>query len=69
MSSPNYYDGGSIEVSPSSPPISINSDGQDSYEESEYVYMKYRIAKKRLSSMENDIIEMKTTIDNYATAY
>jgi hypothetical protein len=69
MSSPNYYDGGSIEVSPSSPPISINSHGQDSYEESEYVYVKYRIANKRLSSMENDIIEMKITIDNYATAY
>jgi len=60
MSSPNYYDGGSIEVSPSSPPISIDSHGQD---------VKYRIANKRLSSMENDIIEMKTTIDNYATAY
>jgi len=68
MSSPNYYDGGSIEVGPSSPLNSINSDAQDSYEESEYIYVKYRIANKRLSSMENEIIEMKTTIDNYATA-
>lgn len=67
MSSPNYYDGGSIEVGPSSPPTSINSDGRESYEESDYVYVKYRIANKRLSSMENEIIEMKTTIDNYAT--
>lgn len=68
MSSPNYYDGGSIEFRPSSPPNSINSDGNDSYEESEYVYVKYRIANKRLSSMENEISDMKTTIDNYATA-
>ncbi|KAH6667213.1 hypothetical protein B0J14DRAFT_567719 [Halenospora varia] len=68
MSSPHYYDAGSIEVGPSSPPNSINSDGQDSYKESEYVYVKYRIPNKRLSSMEDDIIQMKATIDNYAMA-
>jgi hypothetical protein len=68
MSFPGYYDGGSVEIDPSSPPNSIISDCQDGDEDSEYVYVKYRIANKRLSSMENEIIEMKATIDNYAMA-
>jgi hypothetical protein len=68
MSFPDYYDGGSVEIDPSSPPNSIISDCQDGDEDSEYVYVKYRIANKRLSSMENEIIEMKATIDNYAMA-
>jgi hypothetical protein len=68
MSFSGYYDGGSVEIGPSSPPNSVISDCQDGSEDSEYVYVKYRIANKRLSSMENEIIEMKATIDNYAIA-
>jgi branched-subunit amino acid aminotransferase/4-amino-4-deoxychorismate lyase len=68
MSSPDYYDGGSVEIGPSPPPNSVISDCQGGSEDSEYVYVKYRIANKRLSSMENEIIEMKAAIDNYAIA-
>jgi hypothetical protein len=68
MSFPNYYDGGSIEIGPSCLSNSIISDSQYGCEDSEYVYVKYRIANKQLSSMENDIIEMKATIYNYAMA-
>lgn len=68
MSSPDYYDGGSVEIGPSPPHNSVISDCQGGSEDSEYVYVKYRIANKRLSSMENEIIEMKATIDNYAIA-
>jgi hypothetical protein len=68
MSFPNYYDGGSVEIGPSSPPNSVISDCQDGNQDSEYVYVKYRIANKRLSSMENEIIKMKATVDNYALA-
>ncbi|KAH6668259.1 hypothetical protein B0J14DRAFT_658177 [Halenospora varia] len=68
MSFPDYYDGGSVEIGPSSPPNSVISGCQEVSGDSEYVYVKYRIANKRLSSMEDDIIQMKATIDNYATA-
>jgi hypothetical protein len=68
MSFPDYYDGGSVEICPSSPPDSVISGSQDVSQNSEYVYVKYRIANKRLSSMEDDIIEMKATISNYAMA-
>jgi hypothetical protein len=68
MSFPDYYDGGSVEIDPSSPPNSVVSGSQDFSQDSEYVYVKYRIANKRLSSMEDDIIELKATIGNYGIA-
>ena len=68
MSFPDYYDGGSVEIGPSSPSNSVISGSQDVRQDSEYVYVKYRIANKRLSSMEDDIIELKATIGNYAMA-
>ncbi|KAH6667151.1 hypothetical protein B0J14DRAFT_567663 [Halenospora varia] len=64
MSFPDY-DGGSVEIGPSSP---SNSGSQDASQDAEYVYVKYRIANKRLSSMEDDVIELKATISNYAMA-
>ena len=63
MSFTNYYDGGSAEILSSS---AVVSECQDNNEDSEYVYVKYRIANKRLSSLENEVIEMKATIDSYA---
>ncbi|KFY00450.1 hypothetical protein V490_01347 [Pseudogymnoascus sp. VKM F-3557] len=66
MSFPHYYDGGSAEILSSSAPKSVVSDCQDNSEDSEYVYVKYRIANKRLSSMENEVNKMKATIDSYA---
>jgi hypothetical protein len=68
MSFPNCYDGGSVEIGPSSPPNSVNSDCREGDEDSEYVYVKYRIANKRLSSMEDQITEMRATVDDYAVA-
>jgi hypothetical protein len=66
---PNYYDGGSVEIGPSSPPNLVNADCHEGgSENSEYVYIKYRIANKRLSSMEDQITQLKATIDNYAIA-
>ena len=49
MSFPNYYDGGSVEIGPSSPPNSVISDCQDGNQDSEYVYVKYRIANSTLN--------------------
>ncbi|KAL5350942.1 hypothetical protein ACLOAV_004515 [Pseudogymnoascus australis] len=66
MSFPNYYDGGSAEILSSYVPNPVVSDCQDNSEDPEYVYVKYRIANKRLSSMEKEVIEMKATIDSYA---
>ncbi|KFY04386.1 hypothetical protein V491_09371 [Pseudogymnoascus sp. VKM F-3775] len=66
MSFPNYYDGGSAEILSSPGTNPVVSDCQDNNEESEYVYVKYRIANKRLSSMENEVMQMKATIDRYA---
>lgn len=68
MSFPNYYDGGSVEIGPSSPSNSAISDSQNASQNSEYVYVKYRIANKRLSSIEDDIIDLKATIGKYAIA-
>jgi hypothetical protein len=68
MSFPNCYDGGAIEIGQSSPHNSVKADCQEGSEDSEYVCVKYRIANTRLSSMEDQITEMKATIDNYAMA-
>ncbi|KFY05028.1 hypothetical protein O988_00322 [Pseudogymnoascus sp. VKM F-3808] len=66
MSFSDYYDGGSAEICSSYAPNPVVSDCQDNNDDSEYVYVKYRIANKRLSSMEKEAIEMKATIDSYA---
>jgi hypothetical protein len=68
MSFSNCYDGGSVEIGPSSPLDSSNSDSRAGDEDSAYVYVKYRIANKLLSSMEDQIFEMRTIIDSYAAA-
>lgn len=65
MSFSKLYDGGSVEIRGSSPFGSINSDCQECDDDAEYVYMKFRIANKRLSSMEDQMEEMASMIDYY----
>lgn len=66
MSVQNSYDGGSVEIDLTSNGYSTTQETGEDGELSEYIYVKYCIANKRLSAMEGQPLEHEITIDKYA---